>query len=383
MGRWVRWFGVEGDATAVAEAVDHKKDERPSSTRMIRVSSADARKAALSGTGLPSRTAPAPTGVISVEQLAAEMLTAVLVQEKLLTQADEHAALTEHRATGRPVEAILVETGIVQESDLLAVLSRRCKAPHLSLERYRFRPEVLEAVSSPFARANRVIPLERLGKILNVATSNPLDMGTLKRLEEETGLRVKPFLASPRELEACLDTCYPPPPEESLPEAEETPFSTKQMLKESWLGLMGDSFEETEEPQRPAEEAPEPSEEEAEAPPAAAAEKAVPLSDDDVAAFARVTSRVLYRDWADSIGVSGDGPQAAAPVSRPEYNLVASPEALPKRPPRKKKRESQREKAKKEKAKKTKRASKREKSLKTRSGRKKAKKSKKKKKSRR
>ena len=108
MGRWVRWFGVEGDATAVAEAADHKKDEKPSSTRMIRISTAAARKAALSGTGLPSRTAPAPTGVISVEQLAAEMLTAVLVQEKLLTQADEHMALTEHRATGRPVEAILV-----------------------------------------------------------------------------------------------------------------------------------------------------------------------------------------------------------------------------------------------------------------------------------
>jgi len=376
MGRWVRWFGAEEAATAVAETAGAPPAESPSAKRVIKISHADARKAALSGTGLPSRTAPAPTGVISVEQLAAEMLTAVLVQEKLLTQADEHAALTEHRATGRPVEAILVETGIVQEADLLAVLSRRCKAPHLSLERYQFRPEVLEAVPGPFARANRVIPLERLGKVLNVATSNPLDVATLKRLEEETGLRVKPFLASPRELAACLDNCYPPPPEESLPEVEETPFSTKQMLKESWLGLMGDSFEDLEGAKEQAEEAPEEGEEEAEteAPPAPAAEKAVPLSDDDVTAFARVTSRVLYEDWADAVGVSGEGPLAAAPVSGPEYDLVAAADALPKRAPPKKKREPKREKAKK-----SKRTSKREKSLKSRSGKKKAKKSKKKK----
>ncbi|MHC5057634.1 MAG: GspE/PulE/PilB domain-containing protein [Planctomycetota bacterium] len=365
MGRWVRWFGAEGTGAAVAEAGTPPKGKGSPSKRVIRVTTAQARDAARSGTGLPKNAAPAPTGVISIEQLAAEMLTAVLVQEKLLTQAEEHVALTEHRATGRPVEAILVETGAVAEADLLGVLSRRCKAPLLSLERYRFRPEVLGAVPSEFARANRVIPLERLGKVLNVATSNPLDVGTLTRLEEETGLRVKPFLASPREVAASLDQCYPPPPEESLPEAEETPFSTSQILKESWLGLMGGEVVEGEPPQAPVGEAPAPSEEPATpAPaPAPAAEKAVPLSEEDVTAFARVTSGVLYRSWAGSVGVGAEGPQAAVPVSDAEYALMAAPEPLPKRPPPKKK----------------KRVSTREKSAKTRSGKKKAKRSRKKK----
>ncbi|MHC4252458.1 MAG: GspE/PulE/PilB domain-containing protein [Planctomycetota bacterium] len=362
MGRWVRWFGAEGTAAAVAEAGAPPKSKGSASKRVIRVTSSQAREAARSGTGLPKNAAPAPTGAISIEQLAAEMLTAVLVQEKLLTQAEEHVALTEHRATGRPVEAILVETGAVAEADLLAVLSRRCKAPLLSLERYRFRPEVLEAVPSEFARANRVIPLERLGKVLNVATSNPLDVGTLTRLEEETGLRVKPFLASPREVAASLDQCYPPPPEESLPEAEETPFSTSQILKESWLGLMGEEVVEGEPPQAPGDEAPAPTEDVA-APAAPVAEKAVPLSEEDATAFARVTSGVLCRSWAGSVGVGAEGPQAAVPVSDAEYALMAGSEPLPKRPPPKKK----------------KRVSTREKSVKTRSRKKKAKRSRKKK----
>lgn len=367
MGRWVRWFGADETAGAVSEAEAPPDGEGSSSKRVIRVTTTQARQAARSGTGLPNTTAPSPTGVLSVEQLAAEMLTAVLVQEKLLTQADEHIALTEHRATGRPVEAILVETGAVEESDLLAVLSRRCKAPLLSLERYRFRPEVLEQVPSEFARANRVIPLERLGKVLNVATSNPLDMGTLHRLEEETGLRVKAFLASPREVAACLDRCYPPPPEEVLPEDENVPLTTAQILKESWLGLMGEEVAEAEPSEAAGDEEQAPSDgpAAASAPAAASVEKAVPLSDEDVTAFARVTSGVLYRAWADSVGVGADGPQAALPVADAEYALMAAPEALPKRPPKKRK--------------KKKRPPTREKSLKSRSGRKKPKKSRKKK----
>jgi hypothetical protein len=365
MGRWVRWFGVEEATATVTDAPARQGEKGASSKRVIRVTSAQARQAARSGTGLPKNAAPSPTGMISIEQLAAEMLTAVLVQEKLLTQADEHLAITEHRATGRPVEAILVETGAVIEADLLGVLSRRCKAPLLSLERYRFRPEVLEVVPCDFARANRLIPLERLGKVLNVATSNPLDVGALKRLEEKTELRVKPFLASPREVGIALDKCYPPPPEEDLPEEEATPFTTSQLLKESWLGLMGDGVEDDESQEETREEAPAPSEEEAEAPTAPSAERAVPLSDDDVEAFARVTSHALCRSWTDSAGVGAEGPLAAVPVSDAEFDTIAASEALPKTPPPKK-------------TKRKKRASVRDKA-KSRSSRKKAKKSRKKK----
>ena len=364
MGRWVRWFGVDEATATVIDAPSRPGEKGSASKRVIRVTSAQARRAARSGTGLPKNTASAPTGVISIEQLAAEMLTAVLVQEKLLNQADEHLAITEHRATGRPVEAILVETGAVSEADLLGVLARRCKAPVLSLERYRFRPEVLEVVPSDFARANRLIPLERLGKVLNVATSNPLDVGALKRLEEKTELRVKPFLASPREVGIALDKCYPPPPEEILPEEEATPFTTSQLLKESWLGLMGDGVDDNELQEVSREEAPAPSEEEPEAPAAPSAERAVPLSDDDVEAFARVTSGALCRSWTDSAGVGAEGPLAATPVSDAEFDTIAASKALPKTPPAKKKRK--------------KRASVRDKA-KSRSSRKKAKKSRKKK----
>ena len=66
----------------------------------------------------------------------------------------------------------------------MSILSRRCKVPHLSLERYRIREQVLESVSAEFARANHVMPLERLGKVLNVAGGAGAVRGGIPRHRE-------------------------------------------------------------------------------------------------------------------------------------------------------------------------------------------------------
>jgi hypothetical protein len=318
MGRWVRWFG----AGEVAVAEPPVRRPPTGNTKVVTVSAEQAREAARSPAGAGRTVAPAPTGAISIERLGAEMLTAVLAKEGVLSQSDEHASLTEHRATGRPVEQILVESGLIAESDLLAILSRKCKVPHLSLERYQIRDEVIETVSPEFARANHVIPLDRLGKVLNVATSNPLDVYALKRLGEETGLRVKPVLVSPGELAERLDKLYPPPPEEAVPEPKEdvTGFSTAQIFKDSWLGLIGDKKAVAEKFGVDIAIL------EGSAEPEPGVEKAVPLSEDDPRSRAHSTGGAVYRAWEAAVGTGVEGDLAAVPALDVEFTLVAAAE---------------------------------------------------------
>ncbi|MHC4199023.1 MAG: GspE/PulE/PilB domain-containing protein, partial [Planctomycetota bacterium] len=316
MGRWVRWFG----SGEVAVAEPSVRRPPTGNTKVVTVSAEQAREVARS----PARAGRtvAPTGAISIERLGAEMLTAVLVKEGVLSQADEHASLTEHRATGRPVEQILVESDLVVESDLLSILSRKCKVPHLSLQRYQIRDEVIETVPAEFARANHIIPLDRLGKVLNVATSNPLDVYALKRLGEETGLRVKPVLASPGELAERLDKLYPPPEEEAVPEPKEevTGFSTAQIFKDSWLGLIGDKKAVAEEFGVDLAIL------EGSAEPEPGVEKAVPLAEDDPRSRAHATGGSLYRAWETVVGVGTEGDLATVPALDVEFTLVAAAE---------------------------------------------------------
>lgn len=332
MGRWVRWFGSEEEApTGSATFPAPSLESSGTSGRVMTVSAERACVVAdLGEVGM----APAPTGQISIETLPAEMLTAVLVEEGALTRENEHACLQEHRATGRPVEEIICESGFVAESELMSILSRRCKVPHLSLERYRIREEVLESVPAEFARANHVMPLERLGKVLNVATSNPLNMVVLKRLEEETGLKVKPVLATPRELAECIEKHFPAPaaPEEPEPSEEEFRVTARDILKESWLGRI-DEEGGPEETAAAAEEGPAVAEE---APARSGDSRPIPLSEDEAGAFVKTSSADLFEAWAAFVGSgSGGGPVAATALTGAEFELLAAEEPSPLPPPKK------------------------------------------------
>jgi hypothetical protein len=272
--------------------------------------------------------APAPTGQISVATLPAEMLTGLLVEERAISREDEHTCLQEHRTTGRPVEDIICDSELIAESELMSILSRRCKVPHLSLENYQIRPKVLESVPADFARANRIMPLERLGKVLNVATSNPLNVTVFKRLEEEAGVKVKPVLATPRELRECIDEHFPAPEAEG-PEATDESFrvTVKDVLKDSWLG----SIEKGEEPEETAAEGDE-------APEAVGGHdgsaepsddwQPVPLNEDEAGAFVRRSSAALVGDWAASAGAGGER-LAALPVAEPHFRILAADEPAP------------------------------------------------------
>ena len=338
MGRWVRWFGSEEGTPGAPASVGRAHAPRRASGRVMTVSSAQARKVAQMGNvGM----APAPTGQISVETLPAEMLTAILVDEGALSRENEHICLVDHRSTGRPVEDTICESGFVAESDLMSILSRRCKVPHLSLERYQIRDKVLNSVPAEFARANRVMPLERLGKVLNVATSNPLNMVVFKKLEEETGLKVKPVLATPRELRECIDKHFPPPEPEEAPEpqGEDVRFTARDILKESWLGDI-DRADQPEEQAAPESEVP--AAEAGPGEPDAPSEdsRPVPLSEDEAGAFVKTSNAELFNAWLASVGAAEEGSgvsstmahMPALPVSEAEFAVLASDRPAPPAP---------------------------------------------------
>ena len=333
MGRWVRWFG-EGSTTTAAVIVPPRR-ETPD--RVMHVSVAEATDFASGRRSIGK--AAAPTGQMSVQQLSAEMLTALLVQEGVLTTTDEHASLQEHRATGRAVEEILVETGKLSETDLVSTISRRCKVPHLSLARTKINEDVVALVPVEFARANRIVPLQKLGKLLNVATTNPLDMGTFKKLEDICGLRVKPMLAMPSELRACLDEHYPPLPEELVaetqPEEEEVKITVKDFLKESWLGAVGPQDSSAGLPAiTPEQEAAAAADGEGgEAAASPELEYAIQLSDDEVKAFKKASAAFLYKEWTSLIGLSGESAGDAIALSDLEFGFMASDKPIPKAAP--------------------------------------------------
>lgn len=191
VGRWVRWFAGEGKLPSPSQ-----RRWRPRRSSRPKIAS-------------DTRPIPVPTGVFSAERMPAEALTALLVREGVLSRDDEHQCLQEQVSSGRPVEEVICRAGKLDEQEFVSILARLCRVPHVSLARYQIRPEVLDVVPPELAGRLRLVPLERLGKVLNVGTSNPLNLPAFREVEEATGLRVKPVLVAPLELAECLAKYYP------------------------------------------------------------------------------------------------------------------------------------------------------------------------------
>jgi general secretion pathway protein E len=67
---------------------------------------------------------------------------------------------------------------------------------------------ITRTLSRPFARRHAVLPLERRGGLLVVATANPFDRELLENLRGLTGLEIEPALAAPSDIHRAIAEVY-------------------------------------------------------------------------------------------------------------------------------------------------------------------------------
>ena len=68
----------------------------------------------------------------------------LLVEQKLISQAQLEDALADQKKTGRKLGRILIEHGYVAENMILEVLSRQLNIPFIDLLHYKFKPDVIK-----------------------------------------------------------------------------------------------------------------------------------------------------------------------------------------------------------------------------------------------
>lgn len=139
-------------------------------------------------------------------------LTALL-DEGLLDDRQAEVALAIRAESGRALEEILVEAGMVGGEEIARAVARRHGVPYLALGAYLVDPEVVRLVPEMLARRHRLAPVNRAGNGLTVAMVDPLDLPAGDEIGRMTGLWVKPVAASGEAIAALLDSAWAPRPD--------------------------------------------------------------------------------------------------------------------------------------------------------------------------
>lgn len=134
------------------------------------------------------------------------------MEADLITEAQLEEALRLQAAQGGRIVEILISLGYLEAAAFTQFLARQPGIPSINLEHYEVPWEMLKLVPREFAVNNEVFPLDRMGNLLTLAMVCPLDTETIRKLEAQTGLRIKPLLCAPADVRIAIQRYYQSPP---------------------------------------------------------------------------------------------------------------------------------------------------------------------------
>ena len=156
-------------------------------------------------------TAPAssaPTNTITFTKPPKLRLGDVLVQQKLVSEAQLQQALEEGKQTGKRLGRLLIERGLVTEEAVVQALATQLRIPFVNLKTFPLRSDTVKLLPESPAQRHRAIVLEDKGDFCTVAVADPLDLFAYDELVRLLRKPIQIAVAAESQLPAAFDKHY-------------------------------------------------------------------------------------------------------------------------------------------------------------------------------
>ena len=137
-----------------------------------------------------------------------EKLNEVLTEFEAVSSDDLEMAYDQQRREERNLIEILVDTRYVDEESILSCYATQLGIPSVSLSQFSNELEFAEVLPSKLAYKHYTVPVDIVGRVLVMATPEPLSDEAKSEIEEETGYRVMVLCASYRDIKEALGQYY-------------------------------------------------------------------------------------------------------------------------------------------------------------------------------
>ncbi len=146
--------------------------------------------------------------MIGRKKVVARKLGEVLIERGLITHDQLDEALEIQKKEGGLLGEILVRLNHVNDESIACALAVQYAFPYLPISSYEIDDEVTGLVPKALADKYGLMPIDKIGNILTVAMSNPLDQDAIHELESLTHLSVRPFISTHPETREAIRKYY-------------------------------------------------------------------------------------------------------------------------------------------------------------------------------
>ncbi len=151
----------------------------------------------------------------------------LLVQKSLLSEEQLHRAKQEAETTGTRVGYQMTKLGFIEEAELAEAVSNQYGVPMITLDDFAVDSEVIALVPEDVAVKHTILPVNRAGSTLIIATSDPSNIFAMDDVKFLTGYNVEVVVAA----------------EESIRRAIDKYYDSSSSLDEVMMGFDDDEFE--------------------------------------------------------------------------------------------------------------------------------------------
>ncbi|MBM4384091.1 MAG: type IV-A pilus assembly ATPase PilB [Deltaproteobacteria bacterium] len=137
-----------------------------------------------------------------------ERIGELLVKQNLLTTEQLRKARDEAKSKGQRLGAQITKLGFLQENQLSEFVARQYGVPDINLDEFDIDPAVIQLIPEEVAQKHSVIPVNRAGSTLILATADPSNIFAIDDIKFLTGYNVEVVVAAEEQIKRAIDRYY-------------------------------------------------------------------------------------------------------------------------------------------------------------------------------
>ena len=132
----------------------------------------------------------------------------LLIERGIINRDQLNMAINHQKQNGGLMGEVLVGLKFATEKDIAQALTSQYGFPYLPLSNYEIDSEVIKSVPENVCRQFCLIPIDKIGKSLTLAMSNPLNVQAAEDVELITGCTVQTFVSTTTDIKQAIDKYY-------------------------------------------------------------------------------------------------------------------------------------------------------------------------------
>ena len=143
-----------------------------------------------------------------MKKILQKQLGELLIDCRLITREQLEECLALQKEKGGLLGQILVALSYTSEEAIAQALTAQYGFPYLPLGSYEVDPEVAKVIPEYVAKQYGLIAVDRVGSILTVAMSNPLNTQAIEDVEMLTHYKVQVFVTTATDVSNAIKHIY-------------------------------------------------------------------------------------------------------------------------------------------------------------------------------